>query len=72
MPGAVKTSAAPSVERLRANQLPALPGQISSGTRERPFARGDGRLETLAVPDDGNFHDFARRGARRDQERIAA
>ena len=38
MPGAVSTSAPPSVERLRLNQLPALPGKIASGTRVRPLA----------------------------------
>ena len=38
MPGEVITSAAPSVERLRLAQLPALPGQIVSGTRDRPLA----------------------------------
>ena len=33
MPGDVNTSAAPSVERLRASQLSARPGQIFSGIR---------------------------------------
>ena len=38
MPGEVRTSAAPRVERFFENQLPALPGQISSGTRDLPLA----------------------------------
>ena len=38
MPGAVNTSAAPSVERFCATQLSAWPGQISSGTRALPLA----------------------------------
>jgi hypothetical protein len=35
---AVNTSAAPRVESFRENQHPALPGQISSGTRDWFFS----------------------------------
>ena len=38
MPDAVNTSTAPSVERFRENQLPALPGQMAAGSLALPVA----------------------------------
>ena len=48
MPGEVSASAAPSVERFFEYQLSALPGQISSGRRLRPFAFSSLRVRCRA------------------------
>jgi hypothetical protein len=48
IPGEVRTRAPPNVERFLENQLSALPGQISSGTRARPLAT---RVVRLGIND---------------------